>query len=48
MTIYISKEKYDLITLTCDVVNHILEEDKLEILFLNIYDMLNKGNFRKE
>lgn len=45
MTKYISKEKYDLITLTCDVVNHILEETKLEILFLNIYNMLNDEGY---
>ena len=45
MTEYVSKEKYDLITLTCDVINHILEEDKLEILFLNIYNMLNDDGY---
>mgnify|MGYP005793249473 CR=1 FL=1 len=42
---YISKEKYDLITLTCDVINHILEEDKIEILFSNIYYMLNDDGY---
>ena len=42
---YVSKEKYDLITLTCDVVNHILEEEKLEMLFSNIYNMLNDNGY---
>lgn len=45
MTKYISKEKYDLITLTCDVVNHILEEDELETLFSNVYNMLNEDGY---
>lgn len=45
MTKFISKEKYDLITLTCDVVNHILEENKLEILLKNIYNMLNEDGY---
>lgn len=45
MTKYISKEKYDLITLTCDVVNHILEKDKLEMLFSNVYNMLNDDGY---
>lgn len=42
---YVSKDKYDLITLTCDVVNHILEEDKLELIFKNIFNMLNDDGF---
>lgn len=42
---YVSKEKYDLITLTCDVVNHVLEEVKLELLFSNIYNMLNDDGY---
>lgn len=42
---YVSKEKYDLITLTCDTVNHVLDEDKLETLFLNIYNMLNDDGY---
>lgn len=45
ITKFISKEKYDLITLTCDVVNHILEENKLEILLKNIYNMLNEDGY---
>lgn len=45
MTEYISLEKYDLITLTCDVINHILEENKLENLFSNIYNMLNDNGY---
>lgn len=45
MTKYISEEKYDLITLTCDVVNHILEEDKLGIIFSNVYNMLNDNGY---
>ena len=42
---YLLKEKYDLITLTCDVVNHVLEEVKLELLFSNIYNMLNDDGY---
>lgn len=42
---YVSKEKYDLITLTCDVVNHVLEEVKLKLLFSNIYNMLNDDGY---
>ena len=45
MTEYISLEKYDLMTLTCDVINHILEENKLENLFSNIYNMLNDNGY---
>ena len=42
---YVSKDKYDLITLTCDVVNHILEENELELIFKNIFNMLNDDGF---
>lgn len=45
MTDYESKEKYDLITLTCDAVNHILEEKKLEKLFSNVSNMLNEDGY---
>lgn len=42
---YLTDEKYDLITMTCDVVNHILEEDKLEKIFTNIYNMLDDDGY---
>ena len=42
---YTSDKKYDLITLTCDVVNHILDEDDLKKIFNNIYNMLNDGGY---
>ena len=38
-------EKYDLITMTCDVVNHILKEDSLKKVFDNIYNMLNDDGY---
>lgn len=44
-TQYISSKKYDLITLTCDTLNHILENSKLENLFSNIYEMLNEEGY---
>lgn len=42
---FISSEKYDLITMTCDVVNHILDEDSLKKIFYNIYNMLNDDGY---
>lgn len=45
MTNYTSKSKYDLITITCDAVNHILKENKLESLFSNVYNMLNNDGY---
>lgn len=45
MTKYTTKEKYDLITITCDAVNHILEEEKLKSLFKNIQQMLNEDGY---
>lgn len=45
MTNYISNEKYDLITITCDAVNHILEEEKVKRLFSNAYEMLNDDGY---
>lgn len=42
---YHTEEKYDLITLTCDVVNHILDDKELERVFLNSYDMLNTDGY---
>lgn len=45
MTKYTSNEKYDLITITCDAINHILEEDKLDILFSNVYNMLDTDGY---
>ena len=44
-TDYISSQKYDLITLTCDTLNHVLEESKLKTLFSNIYKMLNEDGY---
>ena len=35
---YQSKEKYNLITCTCDAINHILKKQDLETLFKNIYE----------
>ena len=45
ITKYSSEEKYDLITLTCDVVNHILKESELKLLLKNAYTMLNKDGY---
>lgn len=45
MTQYISNEKYDLITITCDAINHILEEEKIVAIFSNISKMLNDGGY---
>ena len=45
MTQYISKKKYDLITITCDAINHILEEEKIIAIFSNISKMLNDGGY---
>lgn len=45
MTQYISNEKYDLITITCDAINHILEEEKIIAIFSNISKMLNDGGY---
>lgn len=42
---YQSKEKYGLITCTCDAINHILEEQDLETLFQNIDTYLEKEGF---
>ena len=42
---YTTDKKYDLITLTCDVVNHILYENDLKKIFSNIYNMLNNGGY---
>lgn len=45
MISYTSDKKFDLITLTCDVVNHVLEEEQLEKMFLNIYNILNDDGY---
>lgn len=45
MVSYISNKKFDLITLTFDVVNHVLEEEQLEKMFLNIYNILNDDGY---
>ena len=42
---YQSKKKYDLITMTCDVVNHILDDKDLEKVFSNSYSMLNADGY---
>lgn len=45
MTQYTASDKYDLITITCDAINHILEEEKIEKTFSNISKMLNDGGY---
>lgn len=45
MITYNPNEKYDLVTITCDAINHILENKKVEQLFFNVYDMLNNGGY---
>lgn len=45
MTTYKSNSTYDLITITCDVINHILKEDSFACMFKNIYNMLNNDGF---
>lgn len=45
MITYNSNKKYDLITITCDSINHILEDQKIKQLFFNVYDMLNTGGY---
>ena len=45
MTQYISNEKYDLVTITCDALNHILEESKIEKIISNVSKMLNSSGF---
>ena len=42
---YKDDRKYDLVTLTCDSVNHFLGESDLHILISNIYNMLNKNGY---
>lgn len=42
---YQTKEKYDLITCTCDAINHILEKQDIETLFKNIDTYLEKGGY---
>lgn len=45
MTQYISNEKYDLITITCDAINHILEEKKFDRIISNVSKMLNTSGY---
>ena len=45
MITYKSNSKYDLITITCDAVNHILNEEDFNQMFKNIYDMLNYNGY---
>ena len=45
MTNYKSNSTYDLITITCDAINHILNEDSFDYMFKNIYNMLNNDGF---
>lgn len=45
MTTYKSNSTYDLITITCDTINHILKEDSFDCMFKNIYNMLNNDGF---
>lgn len=45
ITNYIVSFKYDLITATCDAVNHILDKQKLEQLFSNVYSMLEEDGY---
>lgn len=40
-----SKEKYDLITLTCDAINHLTDNNNIDILFKNISSMLNDNGY---
>ncbi len=42
---YQSKEKYNLITCTCDAINHILKKQDLETLFKNIDTYLEKEGY---
>lgn len=42
---YKSNSTYDLITITCDAINHILNEDSFDCMFKNIYNMLNNDGF---
>lgn len=45
MITYKSDNKYDLVTITCDTVNHILENKKIEQLFSNVYEMLDEDGY---
>lgn len=45
MTNYKSDSTYDLITITCDDINHILNEDSFDCMFKKIYNMLNNDRF---
>lgn len=45
MTDYKLNKKFDLITITCDAVNHVLEEFKIDTMFFNIHEMLNKDGY---
>lgn len=36
---------YDLITLTCDAINHFIGEDELNILFKNISELTKENNY---
>lgn len=39
------KEKFDLVTITCDAVNHFLEDNDLNILFSNVNNILKENGY---
>ena len=42
---YYDEEKYDLVTMTCDAVNHLINNDDLDKLFSNINSILNNDGY---
>lgn len=42
---YKDKEKYDLVTLTCDAINHFIGEDDLTSLFKNISALIKENGY---
>lgn len=42
---YQNENRYDLITCTCDSINHILEKEDVEKVFQNVFSMLNENGY---
>lgn len=42
---YKDNEKYDLVTMTCDAINHLIEDGDLECLIKNVNKLLNENGY---
>ena len=42
---YKDNQKYDLVTMTCDAINHLIEDGDLECLIKNVNKLLNKNGY---